>query len=186
MTDKDYVSRTCEMAKFDLLKPKRGSPGILAVDYSQKPGKIIVDAQTWGDARKQIDAYMMKRAERKTNPAKRTGISKIAYVKRPSQVTQSAPSKRLVKRRKANVVGSGRFPNPAPKKGLVRAVSQSAWGPGKRGEYDVYAAGAGVNSNAAEQKLGALLARFPSKAAALEYAQAWATAKNKRVIVTGS
>jgi hypothetical protein len=59
--------------------------------------------------------------DRKPNPAKkkpvaRAGVPKSKYVKRPSQATGAAPSKRLKARRAANVVGSGRFPNPAPKK----------------------------------------------------------------------
>ncbi len=46
--------------------------------------------------------------KRATNPAPRKGT---ASVKRPSQITGEAPTKRLVKRRKANT-HEGYFPNP--------------------------------------------------------------------------
>lgn len=50
-----------------------------------------------------------KATARKKNPAPRIGAKKPT---RKSQITKQAPSKRLVKRRKANKV-EGYFPNPA-------------------------------------------------------------------------
>ncbi len=55
-----------------------------------------------------------RKSARKT--VRRTGVTKDAYVKRPSQITRKTPTKRLVKRRVKKVaspkVTKGFFPNP--------------------------------------------------------------------------
>lgn len=64
---------------------------------------------------------------RKANPTKRKGA---ASPKRVSQITKKPPTKRLVKRRKANTE-AGYFPNPNPKKKteyLVQQLSPKAAG----------------------------------------------------------
>ena len=60
MTDREYVIRACEIGGIDLIKPTKRSPGIVATDYTRKVGGIhrsVIDAQTWKQARGQIDAY---------------------------------------------------------------------------------------------------------------------------------
>lgn len=85
------------------------------------------------------DAVVSFNATRKPNPArkkaapkaiKRTGISKTAYVKRPSQATATPPTKRLKARRKAAGV-PGYFPNPksAALPYLVESTKGAAWKP---------------------------------------------------------
>lgn len=166
------------------------------VSYKELYAEHLRNVQAYADGKitatalkQSADALKRYRAEkvvqRESNPIKRTGISKTRYVKRPSQASGKTPTKRLQKRRAASP-RKGMFPNPAPKKGRVYSVARSAWGPGKKGEFEVYSAGAGKHSDPAQQRLGDLLARFPTKAAALEYAQAWADARGRRVIVTGS
>lgn len=64
--------------------------------------------------------------KRRKNPAakkviRRAGVSKTAYVKRPSQATRAAPTKRLVARRRKVTSGrapAGYFPNPHPHFGI--------------------------------------------------------------------
>jgi len=152
-----------------------------------------IDSRNWTTAdrldRDRVKLWKMvdkiEGVKRNHNPAKKPA-AKRAYVNRPSQATKKPPTQRLKTRRAANVRGSGMFPNPAPKKrGLVRSVSRSAWGPGKAGEFEVYTAPGAAHSDPSQQRLGDLLARFKSKALAIEFAQAYANAKNKRVIVTG-
>jgi hypothetical protein len=66
MTDRDYVIRACEMLALDLLKPTRAAPGITAYDFGRKDKGIhpcVIDAQTWKQARGQIDAYSRKLAD---------------------------------------------------------------------------------------------------------------------------
>lgn len=108
---------------------------------------------------------------RHANPTKRTGITKTAYVKRPSQATQSAPSKRLVKRRKANVVGSGRFPNPSKPKWAFDA------GDADKNIYSVHAK---------HGKSYSKIAEFKDYKKAVEYAEAYANAHEKQMKVTGN
>lgn len=111
------------------------------------------------------------------NPAKRKGVT------RPSQATGKAPTKRLVQRRKKTAKAPpGYFANPK-KPGTVRSVARTAeryMGPG---EFEVYTAKG--YRDAANPKLGTLLARFPSKSAAQEYARAYADAKGVAVFVVG-
>lgn len=82
-------------------------------------------------------------------PAAKKPAAKRAYVNRPSQVTKKPPTQRLKTRRAANVRGSGMFPNPMPHR-----------------VYRVY----NVNADGTR---GAMIAGFPSKSAAKEYAHAW-------------
>lgn len=63
MTDKDYVIRACEMKAIDLIKPTKRALGIVATDWNRKVSGVhpcVIDADTWGDARKQVDAYLTK------------------------------------------------------------------------------------------------------------------------------
>lgn len=92
-------------------------------------------------------------AARKSNPVRKPAAkkpaAKRAYVNRPSQATKKPPTRRLKARRAANVRGSGMFPNPMPHR-----------------VYRVY----NVNADGTR---GAMIAGFPSKSAAKEYAHAW-------------
>ena len=68
MTDRDYVIRTCEIGGIDLIKPTKRAPGIVATDYTRKVGGVyrsVIDAQTWKQARGQIDAYFRSIADSK-------------------------------------------------------------------------------------------------------------------------
>jgi len=66
MTDRDYVIRACEMGGIDLIKPTKQSPGIVATDYTRRVRGVhpsVIDAQTWKQARGQIDAYFRSIAD---------------------------------------------------------------------------------------------------------------------------
>jgi hypothetical protein len=66
MTDRDYVIRACEMLALDLLKPTKRCPGILATDWNRKVSGVhpcVIDAQTWAQARGQVNAYSRKLAD---------------------------------------------------------------------------------------------------------------------------
>jgi len=66
MTDREYVIRACEMGGIDLIKPTKRSPGIVAHDYTRKVSGVhpsVIDAQTWKQARGQIDAYFRSVAD---------------------------------------------------------------------------------------------------------------------------
>jgi hypothetical protein len=66
MTDRDYVIRACEMGGINLLKPTKRCPGILATDWNRKVSGVhpcAIDAQTWKQARGQIDAYFRSVAD---------------------------------------------------------------------------------------------------------------------------
>lgn len=56
MTDKQYTLRAAQLKGLDLIKPTKGNPGILAIDFKNK-GKCVIDAQTWAQARTQINNY---------------------------------------------------------------------------------------------------------------------------------
>jgi len=139
--------------------------------YAVKRAKTLQDATKEPHFVKKLPATLWKKVERKPNPTKRTGISKTAYVKRPSQATQSAPSKRLVKRRKANVVGSGRFPNPSKPKWAFDA------GDADKNIYSVHAK---------HGKSYSKIAEFKDYKKAVEYAEAYANAHEKQMKVTGN
>ncbi len=65
MTNQQYVIRASQMKGLSLIKPVRGNPGILAYNYNTKVNGIfpcVIDATTWDQARKQIDAYFMAEA----------------------------------------------------------------------------------------------------------------------------
>jgi hypothetical protein len=69
-------------------------------------------------ARKRF-SEIMKNGGFKKNPIKRSGVSKKTYVSRPSQITKTAPSKRLKTRRAKHVDAgkpAGYFPNPLKSK----------------------------------------------------------------------
>lgn len=72
--------------------------------------------------------------KRKTQSRSKTILSKKAYVRRPSQITRAAPSKRLRKRRRKNITAptKGRFPNPRPLLFIVTAKK----GSGKKMHFD--------------------------------------------------
>lgn len=63
MTDKDYVIRACELKAIDLIKPTKKSPRIVAINWNWKVSGVhpcVIDADTWSEARAQIDAYFRK------------------------------------------------------------------------------------------------------------------------------
>ena len=70
---------------------------------------MATKAQILAAAKKIVADAAKKPAKRKTNPAPRIGTKKPNRV---SQITKAKPTKRLVKRRKANEV-EGYFPNPS-------------------------------------------------------------------------
>jgi hypothetical protein len=129
--------------------------------YAVKRAKTLQDATHESHFVKKLPATLWKKVDRKPNPTKRTGISKSTYIKRPSQATQSAPSKRLVKRRKANVVGSGRFPNPSKRDSFLYVVHV-----------------ADIQGNPVYD-----VAKFREKKLAVEYAKAYAHAHNQKMVV---
>lgn len=55
MNDRQYVIRACEVKGFDLLKPTKAAPGIVVYDYKSGFGRCIVEADTWAQARTQLD-----------------------------------------------------------------------------------------------------------------------------------
>ena len=57
MTDRQYVTRACQIKGIDLIAPTRKSPGILGTHWVNGFGRNVIDAQTWSEARKQIDLY---------------------------------------------------------------------------------------------------------------------------------
>lgn len=61
MTDKQYVLRAAKMIKVEVIAPTRGNPGIVGTDWNAK-GKNVIDAQTWSEARTQLNAYQQARA----------------------------------------------------------------------------------------------------------------------------
>lgn len=65
---------------------------------------------------------------------KRIGAKSWSYIRRPSQITKRAPSKRLRKRRVKNInrPSKGRFPNPAPLLFIITAQK----GRGKKMHFD--------------------------------------------------
>lgn len=70
---------------------------------------MATKAQILAAAKKIVADAAKKPAKRKANPAPRIGTKKPT---RKSQITGKPPTKRLVKRRKANTL-EGYFPNPA-------------------------------------------------------------------------
>jgi len=108
---------------------------------------------------------------RESNPRKRKGI------KSPSIATGEPPSKRLVKRRTLNAKAAARgmkgfYANPAK----VRTVAKLA---------NYYPSDYNVHKATTGGKPGVLLARFPKKADAVQYAEAYAKAHDKSVVVVG-
>lgn len=99
-------------------------------------------------------------APRVANPIKRTGISKTRYVKRPSQASGKAPSKRLQARRKASP-RTGMFPNPAKRDAFLYVVHQAD--PLGNPRYDI--------------------AKFREKKTAVEYAKAYAKQYGVPVVI---
>lgn len=99
---------------------------------------VKVAAQTGAN----VSPAVVKMAALKDNPAPkrktsaRTIKAATAYVKRPSQITKKAPTKRLATRRIKNLqVPRGVFPNPAPRMDTGRVKS-----------YNVYIVGDGYES----------------------------------------
>lgn len=64
MNDRDYVIRACQIKGLDLMKPKRGNPGILAYNQDKPVSRCVIDAQKWAEAREQINAYYQKEANK--------------------------------------------------------------------------------------------------------------------------
>lgn len=79
---------------------------------------------------------MKKKRANKTKRVKawHIGAKRASYVTRPSQITKQAPSKRLRKRRRKNIVKpvKGRFPNPRPLLFIITAQK----GSGKKMHFD--------------------------------------------------
>lgn len=101
----------------------------------------------------------VKRPARKANPAKRIGTKKPT---RASAATGKAPSKRLVKRRKANTA-EGYFPNPAE---VVKAHSHAL-------PFHVYTvkAGTGPLTGKSVMRPVKLLGSFPTQGLAKQFAE---------------
>jgi hypothetical protein len=62
MTAKQYVIRATQIKGLDLIKPTKGNPGILAIDYTRKVGGVhpcVIDARTWAEAQTQLNNYYM-------------------------------------------------------------------------------------------------------------------------------
>ena len=61
MTDKQYVVRAAQLKGLSLLRPTKGSPGILATDYNNKDARglfpCVIDASNWEQARAQFNAF---------------------------------------------------------------------------------------------------------------------------------
>jgi hypothetical protein len=60
MTNAQYVARAAQLKGLSLIKPTKGNPGILAIDYNSKRNGVhpcVIDAQTWAQARAQITDY---------------------------------------------------------------------------------------------------------------------------------
>lgn len=136
--------------------------------------KDFADAQVWGEGQA-VQIKTMCDACSATcelvsvadNPLTRV------RVKSPSMATGAAPSKRLTKRRKAtNKAPAGYYANPAK----VTAVAALP---------TYYPVGRVAVHVASRGKPGQLLAEFPKKADAVAYANAWAKAHDRAVIVVG-
>lgn len=158
-------------AKAGLLQGNKKKRAKKTAEHYERPGLI-----SKVEAAEAALRIAKKHAARKANPAKKKAIS------RPSQATGKRPTKRLVDRRRANTV-PGTFPNPVHH--AARSVDRFP----RPGEYEVYVAKyqqSHMNHHdPAQMKLGALIARFPSRKHASEYAKAYADAHGKRVIVVG-
>lgn len=57
MTDKQYTIRAAQLKGLSIIKPTKGNPGILALNFNIKPAPCVIDAQTWAEARTQINNY---------------------------------------------------------------------------------------------------------------------------------
>ena len=58
MTARQYVLRAAQIKGLDLIKPTRGNPGILGYTVNgDKLGACVIDAQTWAQAREQINNF---------------------------------------------------------------------------------------------------------------------------------
>jgi hypothetical protein len=88
-------------------------------------------------------AAMAKAGAFKKNPAakkKPAAKSARSYVNRPSQITKTAPTKRLKARRVKNVPGSGYFPNPGKlQKPLMKYEVHSQTSDGKWTRLAIFA-----------------------------------------------
>jgi hypothetical protein len=60
MTDKDFVIRSAQANRLDLVKPSRADRTILIIDPRRKPAPVAVEALTWSAARSQLAAYLLK------------------------------------------------------------------------------------------------------------------------------
>jgi hypothetical protein len=58
MTNAQYVARSAQLKGLSLIKPTKGSPGILAYDFNKKDARgvfpCVIDANNWEQARAQI------------------------------------------------------------------------------------------------------------------------------------
>lgn len=61
MTAQQYVTRSAQLKGLSLIKPTKGNPGILALDFNKKDARgvypCVIDAPTWAEAQKQITNY---------------------------------------------------------------------------------------------------------------------------------
>lgn len=61
MNARQYVIRAAQLKGLSLIKPTKGNPGILALNFNQKNEQgvypCVIDAQTWAEAQKQINNY---------------------------------------------------------------------------------------------------------------------------------
>ena len=66
MTAREYVIRAAQIKGLDLIKPKKGNPGIIAYDMNKRNAAgvfpCVIDAQTWAEAQTQINKYYRDQA----------------------------------------------------------------------------------------------------------------------------
>jgi hypothetical protein len=60
MTDKDFVIRSTQANRLDLIKPSKADKTILVIDAKRKPAPVAVDALSWSVARSQLATYLLK------------------------------------------------------------------------------------------------------------------------------
>lgn len=61
MTAQQFVIRSAQIKGLSLIKPTKGNPGVLAIDFTKKDARgvfpCVIDAPTWAEAQKQITNY---------------------------------------------------------------------------------------------------------------------------------
>lgn len=67
-TDRAYVIQACHMKGLDIIMPSKDDKGILAYAKNRKNpqvvGECVIDAQSWGEAKDQINNYYQREADK--------------------------------------------------------------------------------------------------------------------------